>query len=142
MPAACPSDIPKSLWRRVCYLANSLYLIEDFGQFVDTHRDLPHIGSFSSDMHRGKCKIIPVSYDVDNDRFVDPESGLALQRHPKHMFVDPKWWTEYLVDALSTGVDPTDDKGQISTSILRDPRAKRYHLWSFRQVVMSKHPRP
>ena len=120
----------------------SLKVIKGFGIFVDTHRDQPHVGSFYEDIHRGECRPTQVDYVVDEDLLVDPETGKVLQRHEKHMFVDTDWYQDWLMNYLvENGNVPTNAEGVLPTSHFRDPRAKKYLLKSFRQMVVSRYNR-
>jgi hypothetical protein len=140
-PIKAPDDITGALWDRIWDLVNEekngLHYIREFGLFIDTHRDQPHVGCFEDDIHRGMCKPTNVDYILDSDEYYEPVSGKVLQRHAKHQFVDPQWLADYEVTAMMSGKDVRDQQGFMPTSHLRDARAKKYHLWSFRQVVMS-----
>ena len=144
-----PDDITGALWDRIGDLsvedpADQFHYIRPFGMFIDTHRDQPHVGFFSDDIHRGQCKPMPVDYCLENDSYIDTSSGvtMSLQRHVKHMFVDPQWLADYEVSQMMAGKPTRDQAGFMPTSHLRDARAKKYHLWSFRQVVMNHYTHP
>lgn len=137
---ATPASIPQSVRRALLRLPSvSLYgvtMVKDFGIFIDTHRDQPHVGSFSADIHRGTCVPIMVNYNLDDDALQNQETSEWLQRHDKHMFITPEAWSEFLVKSLmETGVDPRSGDGSLPTSHFRDARKGIYLLKSFRQMV-------
>lgn len=136
-----PDDITKALWDRVEKIVNEekngLHIVRNFGLFIDTHRDQPHVGSFGDDIHRGMCVPTQVDYILEDDAYYNPANGKTLKRHAKHMFVDPQWLADFEVQEMLAGREPRDQSGAMPTSHLRDARAKKYHLWSFRQVVMN-----
>jgi hypothetical protein len=110
--------------------------IENFGIFIDTHRDQPHVGVFFDDIHRGQCRPMLVHYDITDDYLIDAESGTTLPRHDKHMFVTPEFYAQFLTDyMMQNGTDPRDGAGCLPTSHFRDARAKVYELKSFREMV-------
>jgi hypothetical protein len=110
--------------------------IKDFGVFIDTHRDQPHVGSFADDIHRGQCNPTMVDYLIGDDMLRHQETGGLLQRHDKHLFITPDAWSEFLVNWLITnGTDPRAGDGTLPTSHFRDPRKGIYLLKSFRQMV-------
>ena len=112
-------------------------VIPDFGLFVDTHRDQPHVGTFHVDIHRGFSRPTWVDYVPKDDVLIEQATGSPLIRHEKHMFVTDGWFSQFLLDRLLAGEgDPRDGDGILATSHLRDARAKIYHLKSFRQIVM------
>ena len=138
--------IPAAIERRIKDIptekSGSLKLIKGFGIFIDTHRDQPHVGSFFEDIHRGECRPTLVDYVVGEDLLVEPETGKTLARHDKHMFVEEDWYQEWLMNWLAEhGTLPTNDEGVMVTSHLRDPRAQKYLLKSFRQIVVSRYNR-
>ena len=115
---------------------NGLRIIEDFGVFIDTHRDQPHVGAFYDDIHRGQCRPTKVDYIVGDDLLLNQETGGTLARHDKHRFVTNEYFAQFLVDYLmANGTDPRDGAGCLATSHFRDARAKVYELKSFREVV-------
>lgn len=118
-------------------------LVQDFGYFIDTHRDMPHIGMFEDDLHRGMCKPTKVHYmpsplsSGHPGWIVRASDGKKLELHPKHQFVTEDWFKSFLVQrVVQAGSTPLDGNGEMPTSLLRDPRNKVYHLMSFRQMVM------
>ena len=136
-----------------------LVVVKNFGVFVDTHRDLPHVGSFEDDLHRGTCKPVVVhfwrtnaqTYDSSNSAAVtmarnNPNGVLVhavnnrlLPLHDSHRFVTTGWWQNFIQEyILDFGVDSFAPDGSLwlSTSKLRDPRRGVYKLKSFRQIVM------
>lgn len=124
---------------------NGVKVVKDFAIFIDTHRDQPHIGSFGKDIHRGYCRPTKVDYVVwdpasgSGDLLFNPETGVVLARHDKHLFVTEDWFANFLVEKLVRGEpDPRDGDGVMATSHLRDARAKVYQLKSFRQIVMDR----
>lgn len=118
-------------------MAGGEHVIEEFGLFVDTHRDHPHIGTFHDDIHRGQCAPMMVSYAIEDDVFIDQVSGRIVHRHDKHMFVSEEWFSNFLLNSMMAGTgDPRDSEGLMPTSHLRDARSSVYHLLTFRQVVM------
>lgn len=121
--------------------------VEDFAVFIDTHRDQPHVGSFEDDIHRGQCRptlvhliVTPnATTGVPDYTLWRNEDGKKLKLHEKHRFVTVDWWRGYIIDAMAAnGVMPLDAKGFMPTSHLRDARAKKYMLKSFRQVVVDR----
>jgi len=137
-----PSSIKTfTMNRRVLQVpTNGNGVIEDFGLFLDTHRDLPHIGTFHYDLHRGQCRPIMVNYDVTTMHLIEPVSGDEIELHPKHMFLDPEWFGSFLLQSLMAGNgDPRDKDGIMPTKLLRDSRSRVYHLWTFRQAAMSQY---
>lgn len=121
-------------------LVDGELLVQDFGYFIDTHRDLPHVGMFEDDLHRGMCKPTKVHYvpsDSGGPGWLQRASdGKRLELHPAHKFVTDEWFRSFLVKRIAeTGKSPLDGNGEMPTSLLRDPRAKRYDLASFRQIV-------
>lgn len=135
-----PTPLPKSLQKRLEKLPsveqNGLTIIREFGMFIDTHRDQPHVGSFHEDIHRGQCVPMLVDYIVHDDYLRNPEDGKLLQRHDKHLFITPDEWSSFLVRYLmDTGTDPRDGSGALPTSHFRDPRKQVYLLKSFRQMI-------
>jgi hypothetical protein len=115
---------------------NGLAIIEGFGIFIDTHRDQPHVGTFNEDIHRGMCNPMLVDYIRADDYLRDPQTGALLQRHDKHMFIEPEAWGQFLTDWLmTTGQDPRDGAGSLPTSHFRDARKQVYLLRSFRQMI-------
>ena len=132
--------IPRALQARIDKLpakeTNGVTIILGFGMFIDTHRDQPHVGTFTDDIHRGACRPMLVDYVPNDDYLRDPESGKLLERHDKHLFITPDEWSAFLVKALmTTGTDPRTGDGTLPTSHFRDPRAGVYLLKSFRQMV-------
>lgn len=110
--------------------------IKNFGIFIDTHRDQPHVGSFADDIHRGQCAPTMVDYLIGDDMLRHQETGGLLQRHDKHLFITPDAWSEFLVNWLiNNGADPRAGDGTLPTSHFRDPRKGVYLLKSFRQMV-------
>jgi hypothetical protein len=126
--------------------------VKDFAIFIDTHRDQPHVGSFDDDVHRGTCKptlvhLIPPDPALVGSRPVElrdwtlweTKGGGQLPLHLKHKFVGLDWWTTFLAEHIAeTGELPIDDKGFMPTSHLRDARAQKYKLRSFRQIVVER----
>ena len=49
---------------------NGLEIVENFGIFIDTHRDQPHVGTFTDDIHRGHCRRMAVDYIIVDERIV------------------------------------------------------------------------
>lgn len=138
--------IPAAIERRIKEIptekVGSLKVIKDFGIFIDTHRDQPHVGSFKEDIHRGECAPTRVDYVVGEDLLLEPESGKALLRHDKHLFVEESWYEEWLMNWLvEHGTLPTNAEGVMPTSHFRDPRAGKYLLKSFRQMVVARYNR-
>lgn len=133
--------ISPAIARRIAELKktkrNGLEIVENFGVFIDTHRDQPHVGVFYDDIHRGQCRPVQVDYVVGDDLLIDQETGQTLQRHDKHMFVEPEWYATFLINWLmENGKDPRDSNGCMPTSHFRDARAGKYLLKSFRQMVV------
>jgi hypothetical protein len=117
-------------------------VVKDFAFFIDTHRDLPHVGMFDSDIHRGTCRPTMVHLFIDTDLVLvkadEPWRRLLLVEN-KHRFVTVDWWSDYIMGLISEGKEmPFDDRGFMATSHFRDPRAGRYVMRSFRQVVMDR----
>lgn len=138
--------IPAAIERRLKEIPTekfgSLDVIKDFGIFIDTHRDQPHVGTLTEDIHRGQCRPIKVDYVVGEDLLLEFESGQVLQRHDKHLFVEEDWYQEWLMNwVVAQGSLPTDGEGLMPTSHFRDPRAKKYDLKSFRQMVVARYNR-
>ena len=116
--------------------ANGLQIIRDFGVFIDTHRDQPHVGTFLEDIHRGQCAPTMVDYIVGDDMLRHQDTAMLLQRHDKHLFITPQDWGEFLVKfMMDNGSDPRDGAGSLPTSHFRDARKGVYMLKSFRQMV-------
>lgn len=141
-----PNGFTMALWNRLQSMskrdASGHQVIHEFGLFVDTHRDQPHVGNFDEDIHRGTCKPTMVDYDLDADTFIEVETGKTIKRHRKHLFVDPEWLAGYETNLLMQGNDLRNQEGYIATSHLRDARAQRYHMWSFRQAAMDRRRKP
>jgi len=115
---------------------NGLSILEDFGIFIDTHRDQPHVGAFYDDIHRGQCRPVAVDYVIGDDMLINRETGELLNRHDKHMFVTGAYYAEFITNYLMiNGTDPRDGAGCMPTSHFRDARAKTYELKSFRELV-------
>jgi hypothetical protein len=122
-------------------------VVPDFGVFIDTHRDQPHIGTFHEDIHRGSCRPVMVHLYVEDATanpaklfLVEAASGKTLAVHDKHMYVTPDFWAEFLMTfIMEHGQPPVDTEGVMVTSHLRDPRAKVYKLKSFRQMLEWRH---
>jgi hypothetical protein len=115
---------------------NGLRILEDFGIFIDTHRDQPHVGAFFDDIHRGQCRPTKVNYIIGDDLLVNQETGETLNRHDKHMFITGDYYAEFITSYLmANGTDPRDGAGCLPTSHFRDARAKVYELKSFREMV-------
>jgi uncharacterized protein (UPF0335 family) len=113
-----------------------VHVLENLAQFIDTHRDQPHVGVFFDDIHRGQCRPTPVDYLIEDDMLVNRETGEILRRHDKHMFVTNAYYSQFLIDTLmATGADPRDGNGCMPTSHFRDARAKVYELKSFREII-------
>lgn len=111
-------------------------VIENFGIFIDTHRDQPHVGTFTDDIHRGDCRPMAVHYDRGGEELVNPETGDRLPLHRKHLFITPEFWSAFLVRSLmESGSDPRRGDGTLPTSHFRDARKGVYELKSFRQMV-------
>jgi len=135
-PARMPGSVARALRRLPTVNTTGIPVVKDFGIFIDTHRDQPHVGSFSADIHRGTCVPTMVDYDIADDALIHPETGVLLARHDKHMFITPDAWSDFLVKALiETGVDPRGGDGSLPTSHFRDARKGIYLLRSFRQMV-------
>jgi hypothetical protein len=99
-------------------------VIENFAQFIDTHRDQPHVGAFYDDIHRGQCRPTPVDYVLEDDVLINRETGEVLRRHDKHMFVTNEYYAQFLLDCLMTkGADPRDGSGCMPTSVTPAPRS-------------------
>lgn len=110
--------------------------IAGFGVFIDTHRDQPHVGTFTDDIHRGDCRPMLIDYDPLEDDLVDPATGQRMHRHQKHLFITPEFWQQFLLNSLmETGADPRRGDGTLPTSHFRDARKGLYQLRSFRQMV-------
>jgi hypothetical protein len=139
--------------------------VKNFAILIDTHRDQPHVGMFAEDIHRGECKptlvhllgpaaigrlaatgrlgsgpTIPAGRGSHPDWWLwHATTGQTMALHDKHRFVSVNWWTNYLANYIAEyGLLPIDDKGFMPTKYLRDPRAKRYQLRSFRQIVVER----
>lgn len=122
-------------------LVDGELMVMDFGTFIDTHRDMPHIGMFEDDLHRGMCKPTRVHFKPSTSGgkgwIVRATDMKELELHPKHMFVTNEWFSEFVSQRLAeTGALPLDGNGQMPTSLLRDPRDKKYLLKSFRNLVL------
>ena len=119
-------------------------VVKDFAIFVDTHRDQPHVGTFEDDVHRGTCKPTLVHLATVKDNAGNPsyflvrnEDGKSLKLHEKHKFITVDWWKGFLLDFYGEhGKLPVNQEGFMATSHLRDARAGRYKLKSFRQIVV------
>jgi hypothetical protein len=119
-------------------------VVKDFAIFIDTHRDQPHVGMFEDDIHRGTCKPTLVHLATVKDNAGNPayylirnEDGKSLKLHEKHKFVTVEWWRGWLLDQVAEkGKLPINSEGFMATSHLRDARAGRYMLKSFRQIVV------
>lgn len=122
---------------------NGLHILEEFGVFIDTHRDQPHVGVFYDDIHRGQCRPTPVDYIVGDDKLINRETGQVMPRHEKHMFITNNYFAEFLINSLiENGADPRDGHGCLPTSHFRDARAKVYELKSFREIVRLRATQP
>lgn len=140
MSAPTKAHIPATLQKRIDALpakeTNGIEIVEWFGVFIDTHRDQPHIGGFHEDIHRGTCLPTLVDYVRNDDYLREPKTGMLLQRHDKHLFIEPEAWGQFLVNwMMANGDDPRDGSGSLPTSHFRDSRKKLYLLRSFRQMV-------
>lgn len=122
----------------------TLEVVKDFAIFIDTHRDQPHVGMFEDDIHRGTCKptlVHLITKKGAGDELTyflwRNENGEKLKLHEKHKFITVDWWKGFLLDCMSeTGKLPVNSEGYMATSHLRDARANRYKLKSFRQIVV------
>lgn len=123
--------------------------VKDFAIFIDTHRDQPHVGSFDDDVHRGTCMpvlvhLVPPHWGKNSPTYADwtlwnAATGASMPLHEKHKFVSIDWWTKYLAEYIAdNGELPLDGKGSMPTSHLRDARAQKYKLRSFRQIVVER----
>lgn len=122
-------------------LVDGELVVENFGYFIDTHRDMPHIGMFEDDLHRGMCRPTLVHYQPSTSGgpgwLVRATDGKKLELHDKHLFVTEEWFKTFLLTkVMETGKTPLDANGQMQTALLRDPRKKVYDLKSFRQMVI------
>lgn len=126
---------------------SGMQVVKDFGVFIDTHRDQPHVGSFHSDIHRGECRPTTVHVLLTIDPaggqaipvLVNAETGAQLPYHPKHLFITADWYEHWLVNwVMEHGTGPLDEEGKMPTSHFRDPREKRYVLKSFGNVVRDR----
>lgn len=134
------AHIPATLQKRINALPakeqNGIEIVEGFGIFIDTHRDQPHVGSFYEDIHRGTCLPTPVDYVRGDDFLRHPKTGELLQRHDKHLFIEPEAWGEFLVHwMIENGDDPRAGDGSLPTSHFRNSRTGVYKMRSFRQMV-------
>lgn len=141
------ANVPMAIVRRLDKMPaterNGLRILEEFGVFIDTHRDQPHVGGFAEDIHRGQCVPTPIDYMIGDDILINRETGILLQRHDKHLFITNDEWSNFLVTSLmESGVDPRSGDGSLPTSHFRDARHKIYLLKSFRQMVMNRYLRP
>ena len=135
-PALIDSITKRRLDKLPSIEKNGIRILEEFGVFIDTHRDQPHVGVFFDDIHRGACRPTPVDYGIDDDWLINRETGEILPRHDKHMFVTNEFFATFLLDQLMVnGADPRDGNGCLPTSHFRDARAKVYELKSFRELV-------
>lgn len=135
------AHIPAAIERRLKTIPttdmNGVSVIKDFGVFMDTHRDQPHVGTFADDIHRGAVLPTPVDYLVEDDMLRHQETGKLLQRHDKHLFIEAEEWGRFILNwMMTTGEDPRAGDGTVPTSHFRDARKKVYLLRSFRQMVM------
>lgn len=143
MPHQTKAVIPAAVQRRIDQLPyvekHGLKIVENFGIFIDTHRDQPHIQGFHADIHRGQCVPILVDYIIGDDYLRDPVVGDIILRHDKHLFITEEEWGQFLLNYLmENGTDPRDGSGALATSHFRDARKKVYLLKSFRQMVIAK----
>jgi len=137
---AARAHIPRALQARIDKIpstyTNGVRIIKNFGMFIDTHRDQPHVGGFAEDIHRGACLPTMVDYVAVDDYLRDSQTGRLIERHDKHMFITPDEWGTFLVRyMMENGSDPRAGDGSLPTSHFRDPRNKIYLLKSFRQMV-------
>ena len=125
--------------------------VENFGIFIDTHRDQPHVPTFEDDLHRGMAHPTPVHYvppaaagPADHMGWiVRADDGRMIEVHDKHRFIEMDWWvnfvTNYMIDHGASPVASSGEyKGQLSTSHLRDARKGVYVLRSLRQMVRAR----
>ncbi len=125
--------------------------VRNFGMLIDTHRDVPHVPTFSNDIHRGWCRPTLVHWqppapdtlavEPDHMGFLFTQAGGWGEVHLAHRFITNEWWGEYVLDyVMDHGKTPTDhagdENGSMPTKFLRDPRGKVYLLRSFRQMVL------
>ena len=139
--------VPKStiaLFNRIPHaMIDSIPVVENFAVFIDTHRDMPHIGSFDDDLHRGVCKPTTVHALVakDGSALLMDAGGdhKLLKLHDKHLFVSIDWYQDFVVNHLMTsGSMPIDDDGKMPTKLLRDPRTGIYLLKTFGNMVRER----
>jgi hypothetical protein len=134
------AHIPATIQARIDRLPKEDFfgsnIIRGFGVFIDTHRDQPHIPVFHEDIHRGQCAPMMVDYLTGDDMLRNPENGELIQRHDKHLFIEPEAWASFMLEWLMEGTDPRDGSGCLPTSHFRDARKKVYLLRSFRQMVL------
>lgn len=122
--------------------------VKDFAYFIDTHRDQPHVGMFHDDIHRGTCRptlvhLVPPESGTTTEwsdwTLVRASDGLTLPLNSKHKFISAAWWQTWLYDyVVEHGEVPTDDRGFMLTTKLRDARAGVYKMKSFRQMVVER----
>lgn len=120
---------------------NAENIFEGFGWLLDTHRDLPHIGSLDDDLHRGMCRPIRVDLQYlpmsSEWMLVTPDRSRTLRLDPAHKFVTEEQMRDLILQSMvTTGKTPFDSDGRMPTSLVRDPRKKIYKLKSFRQMVV------
>lgn len=136
VPAHIATALKKRMEKLPSVDRNGIVLVEEFGIFMDTHRDQPHVGTFNDDIHRGFVVPTPVDYVITDDLLRHRETGKLLMRHDKHLFITPETWAEFMLGwIMRNGEDPRGGDGSLPTSHFRDARAKRYLLKSFRQMV-------
>lgn len=119
-------------------------VVENFAVFIDTHRDQPHVPTFGTDIHRGMCQPVVVHYGParpparpDPLLFRASDGATINLDEQHHKFISIDWWTSFVLDYMQAhGTTPLDGDGMMPTSHLRDARAKRYLLRSFRQIVV------
>lgn len=129
-------NLQKTIWSIPSVEQNGVTIIKDFGVFIDTHRDQPHVGTFTEDIHRGACRPLVVDYLIEDDALKDQVSGRLLERHDKHLFITQEVWGEFLVNwMMQTGEDPRGGDGTMVTTHLRNSRTGVNFLRSFRQMV-------
>lgn len=124
--------------------------LPEFAMFLDTHRDLPHIGSFAEDLHRGVCRPTLVHWMPMSGadlgvliRATGTYTGdLMIDVHKEHRFLSIDAWRQFILAFMAEngGEAPVETSGkhmgEMPTRLLRDPRRALYLMRSFRQAAL------
>lgn len=112
-------------------------VVEHFAMLIEMHQDNDNAyAQFRHSFIRGQCAPIKVSYCPATFE-LENEDGTAVDlRYREHRFLAIEDWSRFAMNyIMDNGVSPLID-GTMPTRLLRDARAGRNELRSFRQMVI------